>query len=100
MANQILYIASGSAPLSSQFQETLDILLTGAAFGQPTTLLLTGACLHQLQLAPSDSLVQLPDFGVRCITDEPAPVARIPLETLDSQALQALRDDCSQILVF
>ncbi|MGJ3256719.1 MAG: hypothetical protein ACFE0K_10400 [Alcanivorax sp.] len=100
MANQILYIASGSAPLSSQFQETLDMLLTGAAFGQPTTLWLTKGCLHQLQLAPSASLAQLPDFGVRCVTDDPAPVASIPVETLDSQTLQALRDECSQTLVF
>ncbi|WP_300521306.1 hypothetical protein [Alcanivorax sp.] len=100
MANQILYIASGSAPLSSQFQETLDMLLTGAAFGQPTTLWLTTACLDQLQLMPSDILAQLPDFGVRCVTNAPAPAAQIPLETLDDQKLLALRDDCRQVLVF
>ena len=76
------------------------MLLTGAAFGQPTTLWLTSACLNQLQLAPSDSLAQLPDFGVRCVTDDPAPTAPVPLETLDSQALLTLRDQCSQILVF
>jgi hypothetical protein len=100
LANQILYIASGSAPLSSQFQETLDMLLTGAAFGQPTILWLTEVCLQQLQLAPSDSLAQLPDFGVRCVTDGPAPLAPIPVETLDSQSLQTLRDQCGQVLVF
>lgn len=76
------------------------MLLTGAAFGQPTTLWLTSDCLHQLQLAPSDSLAQLPDFGVRCVTDAPAPTAPVPLEALDSQALLTLRDQCSQILVF
>ena len=76
------------------------MLLTGAAFGQPTTLWLTEGCLHQLQLAPSDSLAQLPDFGVRCVTDAPSPVASIPVETLDAQSLQALRDTCAQVLVF
>lgn len=86
--------------MSSQFQETLDMLLTGAAFGQPTTLWLTSDCLQQLQLAPSDSLAQLPDFGVRCVTDGPALLAPIPIETLDSQSLQTLRDQCGQVLVF
>jgi len=76
------------------------MLLTGAAFGQPTTLWLTSACLHQLQLAPSDSLAQLPDFGVRCVTDDPAATAPVPVEPLDSQALLTLRDQCSQVLVF
>ena len=50
------------------------MLLTGAAFGQPTILWLTEDCLQQLQLAPSDSLAQLPDFGVRCVTEGLAPV--------------------------
>ena len=100
LANPILYIATGSAPLSSQFQETLDMLLTGAAFGQPTILWLTEASLSQLQRAPSDALAQLPDFGVRCVTDSLAPVTPVPVETLDSQSLLSLRDQCAQVVVF
>ena len=76
------------------------MLLTGAAFGQPTILWLTDACLQQLALSSCESLAQLPDFGVRCVTNGPVPDAPIPLEALDAQALQALRDDCSQFLVF
>lgn len=76
------------------------MLLTGAAFGQPTTLWLTDACLQQLALSPCESLAQLPGFGVRCVANGPAPDAPIPVEALDSRALQKLRDDCSQVLVF
>lgn len=100
MANPILFIASGNAPLSSQFQETLEMLLTGAAFGQPTTLWLTDACLNQLALSPNATLAQLPDFGVRCVTGNQGPAAPIPAERLDANGLQALRDECNQIVVF
>ena len=100
MASHALYIATGSAPFSGQFQEMLDMLLTGAAFGQPTTLWLTRDCLAQLTLAPSDNLPQLPDFGVRCVTDAPAPQSPLPLERLAPDALLSLRNECDQILVF
>ncbi len=76
------------------------MLLTGAAFGQPTILWLTEDCLQQLQLAPSDSLAQLPDFGVRCVTNSLALVTPVPVETLDSQSLLRLRDQCAQVVVF
>lgn len=95
-----LYIATGSAPLSSQFQEMLDMLLTAAAFGQPTTLWLTDACLTSLSLQPNDSLTQLPDFGVRCVTGQNAPAAPIAVEALDTDALLSLRHQCDQVMVF
>jgi len=56
LANHTLYIATGSQPFSSQFQEMLDMLLTGAAFGQATTLWLTPPALATLKLCPNESL--------------------------------------------
>ena len=84
----------------------LDMLLTGAAFGQATTLWLTPPALSTLKLCPNDTLMQLADFGVRCVTDKPGreedstthcPVSADPL---GHDELLSLRTQCDQILVF
>jgi hypothetical protein len=108
LANHTLYIATGSQPLSSQFQEMLDMLLTGAAFGQATTLWLTPSALDTLRLCPNETLMQLADFGVRCVTqstervDNPAPAAdcHVVATPLGPDELLSLRTQCDQILVF
>ncbi|PHR68023.1 hypothetical protein [Alcanivorax sp.] len=107
MANHTLYIATGSQPFSSQFQEMLDMLLTGAAFGQATTLWLTPPALATLKLCPNDTLMQLADFGVRCVTEKPgreenAPPTPCPVsaDPLGHDELLSLRTQCDQILVF
>jgi hypothetical protein len=99
LASQTLFIATGSQPFSSQFQEMLDMLLTGAAFGQATTLWLTPPCLAMLRLCPNEALAQLADFGVRCVVDddEDCPV---PAGALCADELLSLRIQSHQILVF
>ena len=100
MASQ-LYIATRNAPLSDRFQEMLDMLMTGAAFGLPTTLWLTDGCLEILAAQPAnDTLMQLKDFGVRCVASQSAHGGSVQLERLDDQTLQGLRHDCQQALVF
>lgn len=100
MANQ-LYIASAAAPFSDRFQEMLDMLMTGAAFGLPTTLWLTDGCLAVLAAMPdNESLKQLADFGVRCVVSDTAQPCRVPVDILSAQDLKHLRDDCKQALVF
>ena len=100
MANQ-LYIASAAAPFSDRFQEMLDMLMTGAAFGLPTTLWLTDGCLAALAAMPDNSaLHQLADFGVRCVASDAAQGSGIPVESLSAHDLKRLRDDCKQVLVF
>lgn len=108
MANHTLYIATGSHPFSSQFQEMLDMLLTGAAFGQATTLWLTPPALATLKLCPNDTLMQLADFGVRCVTEKPgrgenttaATPCPVSADPLGHDELLSLRTQCDQILVF
>lgn len=100
LANQ-LYIATANAPLTDRFQEMLDMLMTGAAFGQPTTLWLTDGCLAALALMPpNEHLQQLADFGVTCVRSENAPSCGLNLKTLNAEALLALRADCKQVMVF
>ena len=100
LANQ-LYIATANAPLSDRFQEMLDMLMTGAAFGVSTTLLLTDDCLKVLSALPAnDSLQQLADFGVRCVVSETAVRGTLQVETLSDDALRNLPNHCQQVLVF
>lgn len=100
MASQ-LYIATETAPLSDRFQEMLDMLMTGAAFGLPTTLWLTDGCLNALAALPAnDSLLQLPGFGVRCVISDTASPGTLPAEALSADSLRDLRNDCQQVLVF
>ncbi|MZR61722.1 hypothetical protein [Alcanivorax sp. DP30] len=100
MANR-LYIASANAPLSDRFQEMLDMLMTGAAFGLPTTLWLTDGCLNALAALPAnDSLSQLADFGVRCVASETAAPGYLQVEKLSAATLRNLSSDCQQVLVF
>ncbi|MDX1804657.1 MAG: hypothetical protein R3292_11290 [Alcanivorax sp.] len=105
MADLTLYIATGQSPLSSRFQEMLDMLLTGAAFGQPTALWLTDGCIASLTLADhDDGLINLADFGVRCLASEQAlqahPGLPLPVEPMDSDTLAALRTQAREIRVF
>ena len=59
-----LYIATANAPLSDRFQEMLDMLMTGAAFGLPTALWLTSSRVSVLNVLPAnDSLLQLCVLG-------------------------------------
>ena len=100
MANQ-LYIATATAPLSDRFQEMLDMLMTGAAFGLPTTLWLTDGCLKALAALPiNDSLQQLAGFGVRCVVSDTADPGTLQADTLSADSLRTLRNDCQQVLVF
>jgi len=104
LANHTLYIATGSQPFSSQFQEMLDMLLTGAAFGQATTLWLTPPALATLKLCPNDTLMQLTDFGVRCVTEKPGREENTPCpvsaDPLGYDELLSLLTQWDQILVF
>lgn len=77
------------------------MLMTGAAFGLPTTLWLTDDCLSTLTALPAnDTLAQLPDFGVRCVISELADDTGLTVEKLSQEALHTLRDDSQQVLVF
>ena len=96
-----LYIATSNAPLTDRFQEMLDMLMTGAAFGLPTTLWLTDDCLLSLSITPPiDALDQLSDFGVRSVVTTTPHSCAFPVELLDHEAMQVLREDCQQVLVF
>ncbi len=97
------FIATANAPLSDRFQEMLDMLMTGAAFGLPTTLWLTDGCLSVLSALPvNDSLSQLADFGVRCVAGSQEGMAQehLQLEILSADALRSLRLESQQVLVF
>ena len=84
------------------------MLLTGAAFGQATTLWLTPPALATLKLCPNDTLMQLTDFGVRCVTENPgcdenttaATYCPVSADPLGYDELLSLRTQCDQILVF
>lgn len=83
------------------------MLLTGAAFGQATTLWLTPSALATLKLCPNDTLMQLADFGVRCVTEKPGCAATnvathcpVNADPLERDELLSLRTQCDQILVF
>jgi len=80
------------------------MLLTGAAFGQATTLWLTPPALATLKLCPNDTLMQLTDFGVRCVTEKPGREENTPrpvsADPLGYDELLSLRTQCDQILVF
>lgn len=84
------------------------MLITGAAFGQATTLWLTPSALVTLKLCPNDTLMQLADFGVRCVTENPGheesatATTHCPVsaDTLRPDELLSLRTQCDQILVF
>lgn len=105
MADTTLFIASGSGALDSRFSEMLDMLLTGAAFGQSTALWLTHECLHALAVAPGhDNLDNLASFGVRCVAHDgdlqQAPTPPVSVEAMSQPSLLALKDSCKQLLVF
>ena len=84
------------------------MLLTGAAFGQATTLWLTPPALAALKLCPNDTLMQLADFGVRCVIEKPghgenttaATHGPVSADPLSRDELLSLRTQCDQILVF
>jgi len=84
------------------------MLLTGAAFGQATTLWLTLPALAALKLCPNDTLMQLADFGVRCVIEKPgreknttaATTCPVSADPLEHDELLSLRSQCDQILVF
>ena len=96
-----IYIATANAPLSDRFQEMLDMLMTGAAFGLPTALWLTNDCVSVLNALPAnDSLLQLADFGVRCVVSDSATTGALQAEALNGDELRELRTGCQQVLVF
>lgn len=84
------------------------MLLTGAAFGQATTLWLAPPALATLKLCPNDTLMQLADFGVRCVTENQgseknttaATDCPVGADPLGHDELLSLRTQCDQILVF
>lgn len=72
----------------------MELALTGAAFGVPTTVWLTGAPLAHLARREDGAalLAELTGFGVRCVAardDLSAPLAGVA--PLDAPALAALR---------
>ena len=77
------------------------MLMTGAAFGLPTTLWLTDGCLNALAALPAnDSLLQLADFGVRCVVSDTAVAGTLQVDSLNADELRTLRNDSQQVLVF
>ena len=88
-----LYIATANAPLSDRFQEMLDMLMTGAAFGLPTALWLTNDCVSVLNALPAnDSLLQLLPLlcriGIVAITPPGMAVAKMNAIGIEKQTVK------------
>jgi len=102
LADSLLFVVRQPPGRGAGWRETIDMALTGAAFGVDTLMWLEATPLKVLARRADHGqlLAELSGFGIRCVARQEDLPAGLPgIEGLDSAALHTLRRHASQMVI-
>ncbi|MBG12146.1 MAG: hypothetical protein ABJQ98_10420 [Alloalcanivorax venustensis] len=102
MADSVLYLVRHAPGRGGGWRESVDMALTGAAFGVTTLVWFEAAPLKVLarRADHGDLLAELTGFGVRCVARrDDLPAGLDGIEGLDDSALHGLRHSAAQLVI-
>ncbi|MFT6600165.1 MAG: hypothetical protein ACJATD_001014 [Alloalcanivorax sp.] len=102
MTDSVLYLVRHAPGRGGGWRETVDMALTGAAFGVTTLVWFQAAPLKVLarRADHADLLAELTGFGVRCVARrDDLPDGLTGIEGLDDTELHGLRRHAAQMVL-